>query len=277
MKGETSATNLSSSLPVWVQCCSIRWEVTSNKEYKSHRDKVSFSLKLILENFHPPAPFSQPAPHIWEELGRFKIQWVLHFFFCFVINSVVIIFNLITIIMPSPCSPFQIMMEAFFEERISSLKSKRSGLKTLAATLIRILNQTNDWRDYFQNNNKYLHLEDNNNNNNVFTLRMVNWFLRIRTVKARLCFSILRSAPTDTMVHQLVSVKMFVWCLIQFFFVFVFLPAVRPVEQRSDSHAQTFFSGGSRSLLSWDLWEIKDQQDNHLYSIFYIIMFITIS
>ena len=106
---------------------------------------------------------------------------------------------------------------------------------------------------------------------------MVNWFLRIRTVKARLCFSILRSAPTDTMVHQLVSVKMFVWCLIQFFFVFVFLPAVRPVEQRSDSHAQTFFSGGSRSLLSWDLWKIKDQQDNHLYHNVYhnIIMIFT--
>ena len=67
----------------------------------------------------------------------------------------------------------------------------------------------------------------------------------------------------------------FVWFC--FFFVFVFLSAVRPVEQQSDSHAQTFFSGGSRSLLSSDLWEIKDQQDNHLYHNVYhnIIMIFT--
>ena len=52
VKDETSATNLSSSLPVWVQCWSIRWEVTCDKV-----SKKSPAKKIILIQKSPGTKF----------------------------------------------------------------------------------------------------------------------------------------------------------------------------------------------------------------------------
>ena len=192
----TSATSRSSSLPVWFQCWTIRWEVTWDKTTKNIN--VLGFYKLITDKSKELEPTLSFLPacssylYMSEWMNEYMDDWLKW-------NLILSHFYYLTPFHGIPPSHLSRSWERLSLKSKCCASSRRSlgcRLSQQVWSLLRLFAVANQTYDGWSRST-YIHPTDvilgwhqwKNSMSSKETLRAASWFLRMRRVIARLCFS----------------------------------------------------------------------------------------